>query len=209
MNATGHIESKWRPKGVTLTLHGTRCVLISMNLRKNEIHLLYLRFVFTSFLFIICGFFYLNLANKRRRKVIIRRVWLLRSLRLDVDRMLCRPINYCIYLWRRLRVTSCERVSFMEHEPRRSKIRSSKEIVGECKYWIMENAWFAMHPRTTFISSTNDLGGCWGMFAVCRRLLINRFCLIVWLLVLLKKLVAEMYMYRALYNLGMHVFLSL
>ena len=36
MNATGHVQSKWRPKGVTLTLHGTHCILISMNLRKMK-----------------------------------------------------------------------------------------------------------------------------------------------------------------------------
>ena len=72
MNATGHVQSQWCPKGVILTLHRTRCVLTSMNLRKNEIHLLYLHIVFTSFLFIICGIFYLNLTNKRRRKVVIR-----------------------------------------------------------------------------------------------------------------------------------------
>ena len=48
-----------------------------------------------------------------------------------------------------------------------------------------------------------------GMFAVCRRLLINRFRLIVWVLVLLKKLVAKMYVHWALgyENLGMKVFL--
>ena len=35
------------------------------------------------------------------------------------------------------------------------------------------------------------------MFALCRRLLINRFHLIVWVLVLLINLVAEMYVHRA------------
>ena len=37
-----------------LTLHGIHCVHTSMNVRKKEIHLLYLQFVFTSFLLIIC-----------------------------------------------------------------------------------------------------------------------------------------------------------
>ena len=67
----GHVQSKWRPKGVSLTLHGTHCVHTSMNSganyfardplrsyvdepQKNEIHRLYLDFVFTSFPFIIC-----------------------------------------------------------------------------------------------------------------------------------------------------------
>ena len=44
---------------------------------------------------------------------------------------------------------------------------------------------------------------------VCRRLLINHFCLIVLVLVVLKKLVAEMYVQRALSDLGMKVFLRL
>ena len=47
--------------------------------QKNEIHLLHLHFVFTLFSFITCGIFFLNLANKRRRKFIIRRIWLLCS----------------------------------------------------------------------------------------------------------------------------------
>ena len=34
MNTTGLVQSKWCPKGFTLTLHGTRCVHTSMNLRK-------------------------------------------------------------------------------------------------------------------------------------------------------------------------------
>ena len=55
----------------------------------------------------------------------------------DVNRTLHRPINYCIYLWRRLRVTSRERGRSWMYEPRRSKIGSSKEIVGECKYMII------------------------------------------------------------------------
>ena len=59
MKATGHMQSKWRPKGVKLTLHGT-----FHEPQKNEIHLLYLHFVF----YIVFGhylwYFDLNLANK-------------------------------------------------------------------------------------------------------------------------------------------------
>ena len=64
MNATCHVQKEWRPKGVTLTLHGTSGVTYFARdpLRsyfhepqKNEIHLLHLHFVFTSFLFITCG----------------------------------------------------------------------------------------------------------------------------------------------------------
>ena len=60
MNATGHVQSK-----ALLILHVTRCVHTFMNLKKNEIHLLYLRIILHRFcsLFVI---FYLNLTNKRR-----------------------------------------------------------------------------------------------------------------------------------------------
>ena len=64
---------------VTVTLHGTRCVHTSMNLIKMKfisyIYTLFLHRFFVRYLWNV----YLNLANKRRRKVIIRRVWLLRS----------------------------------------------------------------------------------------------------------------------------------
>ena len=46
---------------------------------KNEIHLLYLHYVFKSFLLLICDILMQILLNTRRRKVISRRVWLLRS----------------------------------------------------------------------------------------------------------------------------------
>ena len=44
MNAMGLVQSKWSPKGIMFNFD--EC-------QKNEIHLLYLHFVFTSFLFII------------------------------------------------------------------------------------------------------------------------------------------------------------
>ena len=57
MNATGHVQSKWYPKGVILTLHGTRCVHTSMNLRKIK----FISYIYTLFLhrffFIICEIF--------------------------------------------------------------------------------------------------------------------------------------------------------
>ena len=31
MNAMGHMQSKWHPKGVTLTLHGTHCFHTSIH----------------------------------------------------------------------------------------------------------------------------------------------------------------------------------
>ena len=81
LNTTGQVQSKWQPKGVMLTLQGDPLRSYFHEPQKNEIHLLYLHFVFTLFLFNICGIFYLNLANtgKRQRKVIIRSVRLLRS----------------------------------------------------------------------------------------------------------------------------------
>ena len=53
----------------------------------------------------------------------------------DVNRTLRQPFTYFINTWRRLRVRSRERVSFIGVWTRRSKIGSSKENNGECKYW--------------------------------------------------------------------------
>ena len=55
----------------------------------------------------------------------------------DVNRTLRWPINYCIYLWRRLCVTSRDGCRSWVYEHRRSKIGSSENIVGECKYRVM------------------------------------------------------------------------
>ena len=75
---TGHVQSKCHPKGVTLTLHGTYCVHTTVNLRKMKL----ISYIYTCFYIVFVHYlwnFVLNLANKWRRKVIIRRVWLLRS----------------------------------------------------------------------------------------------------------------------------------
>ena len=53
MNATDHVQSKWRPKGFTLTLHGTRCVLTSMNLRKMK----FISYIYILFLHRFCSLF--------------------------------------------------------------------------------------------------------------------------------------------------------
>ena len=79
MNAMGPLQSKWRPKGVMLTLYGFHCVHTSMNLRKNEVHFLHLHFVSASVLFNICKVCNKILQNKLRKYIINRRVWLLRS----------------------------------------------------------------------------------------------------------------------------------
>ena len=101
------------PKGFTFTLtsHGTRCVHTSMNLRKNCY---------------LCNFD-LNPANKWRRKVIIWRGWLLRSTAVTMA-------------WRHSNVTSANQqlhssmTSLMGVWTSSVLIRSSKEIVVECKY---------------------------------------------------------------------------
>ena len=49
-------QSKWPPKGVTLTLHGSSCVHTSMNLRKMKF-IPDLHFIFILFLSIICEIF--------------------------------------------------------------------------------------------------------------------------------------------------------
>ena len=62
--------------------------------------------------------------------------------------------------------------------------------------------------RISYLMSADWRSICVGleMFAVCRRLRISHFLQIVWILVLLKKLIAEVYVQRALKNLGMKVF---
>ena len=133
MNATGHVQSKWRTKGVTLTLHRTRCIHASINLKKWNSSLIFTLCFYIIFVHCLWNF-HLNLANKRRRKVIIRRVWLLRSTAVTMT-------------WCQLNVTSANQQLHLSmtsltrnacrswvYEPRQSKIGSSKEIVGECKY---------------------------------------------------------------------------
>ena len=104
-------ENIWK-----LTLHGTHCAHTSMNLRRNEIYLLYLQFVFTLFLLIICEVLIKIWQHIWQRKVIHRRVWWIRSAaisRHDVSQTLRRPVHFFIHLWWRLRVISREWVSFI------------------------------------------------------------------------------------------------
>ena len=100
MNATGHVQSKWRPKGVMLTLHMTRCVHTLMNLRKMK----FISYIYTlfslSFLFIICEVLIEILLNKRWRKVINRRVWLLCSTAVSLT-------------WRQSNVTSASQLLYL------------------------------------------------------------------------------------------------
>ena len=51
MNATGHVQSKWHPKCVTLTLHRTRCVHTSMNLGKMK----FISYIYTLILHRFCS----------------------------------------------------------------------------------------------------------------------------------------------------------
>ena len=119
MNATDHVQSKWCPKGFTLTLHGTRCVHTSINLRKIK----FISYIYTLYLHRFCSLFvifYFNLANKRRRNLysdVFGYYFQQPSPWHNVNRTLRRTINFCVYLWRRLRVMSRERVSFISGYP--------------------------------------------------------------------------------------------
>ena len=128
-------------KGVTLTLHGTRCVHTSMNRRRMK----FISYIYT-FLYIIFVHYlwnlYSNFANKRWRKVIIRCVWLLHSTAVTM-------------IWRQSKVTSANQLlhlsltSLMRNDAWTTvvhgcmnlvvQISSSKEIIGECKYLFMYN----------------------------------------------------------------------
>ena len=69
MNAMGPMQSKCRPKGVTLALHWTHGVHISMNLRKNAIHFLYKIYMFynrSTYYFLS---FYVNLLTTWQKNV--------------------------------------------------------------------------------------------------------------------------------------------
>ena len=116
--------------------------------QKNEIHLLYLHFIFPSFLFIICEVFIKILQNKQRRDVINQHVWLLHSTasRLydmtSVERYVGQSaisfIGDVAYAYRRMK--ECRSSTY---EPRWSKIGSSKEIADECKYYFINMVTFA------------------------------------------------------------------
>ena len=113
--------------GVMLTLHGTCCVHTFMNLRKNEIHLyIYLLFLHRSCsLFVKFWFKYCKLAAKKSYNPMCLVIMFTTVTMTWCQSNVTLAINYCIYLWHRLRVTGP------------SKIGSSKEIVGECKYTLM------------------------------------------------------------------------
>ena len=70
MNTMGPMQSKWHPKGFTFNFAQDPLHSYFDQPHKNEIHLLYLHFVFTLFLFIICEVFIKILRNNRWRKVI-------------------------------------------------------------------------------------------------------------------------------------------
>ena len=84
MNAMGHMQSKWHLN--MLTLHGTCWVHTSMNLRKIK----FISYIYTLILLCFCSLFVFGYYVPQP------------SLWHDVNRTFHRPINYCIYLWRRL-----------------------------------------------------------------------------------------------------------
>ena len=53
MNTTDHMQSKWCQKGVTLSLHGTRCFHTFVNLRKMK----FISYIYTLFLHRFCSLF--------------------------------------------------------------------------------------------------------------------------------------------------------
>ena len=99
MNATDHVQNNWRPKSVTLTLHGTRCVLLPWTSEKWNSSLKFTLCFYIVFVHYLWHF-YLQLANKRRRKVIIRSVWLLRSTAVTMT-------------WRQSNVTSANQLLYL------------------------------------------------------------------------------------------------
>ena len=68
VNARGHVQSKWCPKGVTLTLHGTSYIHTSMNLRKMKFISYIYTLIYIDFVHYLSNF-YLNLANKQKEKL--------------------------------------------------------------------------------------------------------------------------------------------
>ena len=120
----------------TLTLHGTRCVHTSMNLRKMK----FISYIYTLILHRFCLLFVnflFKLANKRRRKVIIRRVWLLNSTAVTMTwrQSNVTLANQLLHLSMTTLTRNIARTSVV-HGMWTSSVQkvSSKEIVGECKY---------------------------------------------------------------------------
>ena len=116
MNPRGHVQKKWRPKGVTFTLHGTRCVHTSMNFRKMK---------FISYIYTYLWNFDFNFTNKRRRTVIIRHVWLLRST----------PVNMT---WRQSNVTSASQLLHLSMTSHTRKVAWTSVVHG-CKNLVGPN----------------------------------------------------------------------
>ena len=84
-----------------------------MILSKNESHFLYSYFVFTSLLFIIYEVLIKTFQISGEEKIwtdMFDYLFQESSSWHDVNRTLRRPINYFIYPWRHLRVTSWELV---------------------------------------------------------------------------------------------------
>ena len=74
-----HLRNKLTPEGRHVNFARDPLRSYCHEPKKSEVHLLYLHFVFYIVFVHYLWNFDLNLANKRRRKVIIWCVWLLRS----------------------------------------------------------------------------------------------------------------------------------
>ena len=78
VNVTPGGSCKYKRNGSRAKLHGTRCVQLSWTSEKWNSSLIFTLCFYIVFVHYLWNFD-LNLANKQRRKVIIRCVWLLRS----------------------------------------------------------------------------------------------------------------------------------
>ena len=109
MNTMGRMQSKWCPKGFMLTLHRTHCIHPSMNVSKMK----FISYIYTLFSYQFCSLFEKFWSKSCQ---ISGEVKLLNDMFgyyikqpspwCDVNQTLCRPVNYFIYLWRYLRLTS-------------------------------------------------------------------------------------------------------
>ena len=100
----------------TLFLHRFCCFHTSVNLRKMK----FISYIYTLFLHRFCSLFvefWFKSCNYSGKETLYYGVFgyyvQQPSLWHNVSRTLRRPVNYCIFLWRCLRVTSRERVPFM------------------------------------------------------------------------------------------------
>ena len=135
MNAVGPVQSKWCLKGFTF-MRGAHCVQTSMNLRRNEIHVLYSYFYnpftqdFQDFCVKSANYMaqtYFNAFGHYVQQP---------SSTGDVNQTFRQPVKTFVYPWLRLTTKSHDQLTFIDvlYEPFWTKIGSSKESLWQCKY---------------------------------------------------------------------------